>query len=68
MVLELELLGGLLAFDDPLADFLPPECRGKGGESVVPLVESIWHCPSKKTPFSMNRDGVLMLPLTRPGL
>jgi len=38
---ELELLGLPLAFDELPADFLPPECRGEGGESVAPL-ESIW--------------------------
>src|ERR1035437_3750331 len=27
-----------------------------------------WQCPSKNTSFSMNSEGVLMLPLTRPGL
>jgi hypothetical protein len=41
--LGLELLGVLLAFDELLTDFLPPECRGEGGESAVPLPESIWH-------------------------
>jgi len=32
------------------------------------LFGSIWQVPSNITPFSMNRDGVVMLPRTRPGV
>ena len=41
-LLGLELLAPGLAFAELLADFLPLECRGEGGESVAPLLESIW--------------------------
>ena len=34
--------------------------------AAVALV-SIWQLPSKRTPFSMNKEGVTMLPRTRPG-
>ena len=50
------------------ADFFPPECLDGGGESDAVPLASIWQWPSKNTPFSTNSEGVLMFPLTRPGL